>query len=268
MLEKISNLPTPIQILQDPASMIVIGIFFVLMILEELFPGRKLPQIKFWKIKGVLAFIIYFYLSSYLPLIWNDFLAPYQIFDMTFLGNIGGAIVALLIYEFGVYVWHRMMHKSNLLWRVFHQMHHSAERVDSYGAFFFSPMDMIGFTFLTSLSLVVVGGFTPEATIYAIYGATFLAVIQHANIKTPQWMGFVFQRPESHSLHHAKGIHAYNYSDLPLFDIMLGTFNNPKEFSKDTGFYDGASNKISEMVLFKDINNELANTHKEDVLGQ
>jgi sterol desaturase/sphingolipid hydroxylase (fatty acid hydroxylase superfamily) len=135
-------------------------------------------------------------------------------------------------------------------------MHHSAERVDTYGAFFFSPMDMIGFTLLTSLTLVVAGGFTVQATIYAIYGATFLAVIQHANIKTPQWMGYVFQRPESHSVHHARGVHAFNYSDLPLFDIILGTFKNPKEFANETGFYTGASTRIFEMMIFKDINSE------------
>jgi sterol desaturase/sphingolipid hydroxylase (fatty acid hydroxylase superfamily) len=150
------------------------------------------------------------------------------------------------------------MHKSNLLWKVFHQLHHSAERVDVYGTFFFSPMDMIGFTFLTSLALVVVGGFTTEATIYAIYGATFLAVIQHTNIKTPQWMGYIFQRPESHSIHHAKGVHAFNYSDLPLFDIILGTFNNPREFASATGFYTGASSRIVDMLLFRDINSNMA----------
>ena len=256
MLEKLFNLPTPLQIIIDPASIIVISIFFILMIAEELFPGRTLPYIKFWKLKGVSAFIIYFFLSSYLPLIWNETVSNYQIFNLSSLGNIWGAILALLLYEFGVYIWHRAMHKNNVLWRVFHQMHHSAERVDAYGAFFFSPMDMIGFTILTSLAMVWICGFTTQATIYAIYGATFLAVIQHANIKTPQWMGYIFQRPESHSMHHAKGIHAYNYSDLPLFDILLGTFRNPSEFSKETGFYLGASNKISDMILFKDINSE------------
>ena len=255
MIEKILNLPNPIQLLMDPASIIVISIFLVLMMAEELFPGRSLPNIRYWKIKGIVAFIIYFFLSSYLPMFWNDTLSKYQLFKMSFLGDFGGAIVALLMYEFGVYIWHRSMHNSNILWRVFHQMHHSAERVDTYGAFFFSPMDMIGFTFLTSLALVVAGGFTLQATIYAIYGATFLAVIQHANIKTQQWMGYIFQRPESHSVHHAKGIHAYNYSDLPLFDIILGTFNNPKDFANESGFYNGASNRIGEMVIFKDINN-------------
>tara|TARA_B100000965_G_scaffold386184_1_gene388202 strand:+ start:1134 stop:1253 length:120 start_codon:yes stop_codon:yes gene_type:complete len=34
------------------------------------------------------------------------------------------------------------------------QMHHSAEVVDSIGAFYFSPLDMIGFTLLGSISLV------------------------------------------------------------------------------------------------------------------
>lgn len=253
------NLPSPIQILMNPASIIVIIIFAILLIAEELFPGRPLPKIKYWKVKGIFSFVCYFFLSSYLPMFWTETLSRFQLLDFSFLGNLGGAIVALLIYEFGVYIWHRSMHKSNFLWRIFHQMHHSAERVDSYGAFFFSPMDMIGFTLLTSLALVVVGGFTVQATIYAIYCATFLAVIQHANIKTPQWMGYIFQRPESHSVHHAKGVHAYNYSDLPLFDIFLGTFNNPKEFVTETGFYNGASSRIVDMLLFKDINMESEN---------
>jgi len=254
MIEKLVNLPTPIQILVDPASLIVISIFLVLMFAEELFPGRPLPVIKYWRIKGICAFIIYFFVSSYLPLLWNEFLGAYQLMNMSKLGNYWGALVALLIYELGVYVWHKAMHKSDVLWKVFHQMHHSAERVDTYGAFFFSPMDMIGFTFLTSLTMVWVCGFTVQATIYAIYGATFLAVIQHANVNTPQWMGYIFQRPESHSLHHERGVHAYNYSDLPLFDIMFGTFKNPKGFSLDTGFYNGASSRIREMIFFKDIN--------------
>lgn len=257
MLESILNLPTPIQLLIDPVSIIVISIFFALMIAEELFPGRRLPVIRFWKIKGVLAFLIYFFLSSYLPLLWNEFLGKYQLIDMSFLGNYWGALVALLIYELSVYIWHRSMHKNNTLWRVFHQMHHSAERVDTYGAFFFSPMDMIGFTFLTSLAMVWIGGFTAQATIYAIYGATFLAVIQHTNLKTPQWLGYIFQRPESHSLHHEKGVHAHNYSDLPLFDIIFGTFRNPKDFSAETGFYNGASNRITDMITFKDINDKI-----------
>ena len=256
MFNKILQLPTPWQILIDPASIVVISIFLVLMIAEAVIPGRELPTIKYWRLKGIAAFVIYFFISSYLPLIWSDYLSEFRIFDLTFLGDYWGGLIALLVYQFGVYVWHRSMHNNNFLWRVFHQLHHSAERVDTYGTFFFSPMDMIGFTFLTSLAMVWIAGFTVQATIYAIYAATFLAVIQHTNIKTPQWMGYIFQRPESHSFHHAKGVHASNYSDLPLFDIIFKTFRNPKEFAQEAGFYNGASSEIGKMLLFKDINNE------------
>ncbi|MFZ9596452.1 MAG: sterol desaturase family protein [Bdellovibrionia bacterium] len=254
MLEKLMNLPNPVELFMDPASLIVVGIFFLILLLEAVFPARPLPKVRFWKSKGLFSFVIYFYLSSYLPLIWNHSLTQFQLLDLTFLGDLGGAAVALLTYQLGVYLWHRAMHQFQPLWRTFHQLHHSAERFDSYGAFFFSPMDMIGFTFLTSLAWVVLGGFTVQATIYALYGATFLAVIQHANIRTPLWMGYLFQRPESHSLHHARGIHAHNYSDLPVFDILFRTFQNPREFSEKTGFYDGASSRIGDMILFRDIN--------------
>lgn len=42
-------------------------------------------------------------------------------------------------------LWHRTMHRVHWLWRSFHQMHHSAERLDSYRAFYFSPLDTVGF---------------------------------------------------------------------------------------------------------------------------
>lgn len=80
-----------------------------------------------------------------------------------------------------------------------------------------------------------------------------MAFFQHANIKTLQWVGYIVQRPESHPIHHGRGIHKYNYSDLPLIDIIFGTFKNPKNYQKETGFYDGASNRILDMLLFKDV---------------
>lgn len=253
----ILQLPTPFDLIFDPISYLVFGMYGGLMLWEALFPARKLPHVKFWKVRGMIAFVFFFYLSSYLPLIWDGYLAEYQVFNLRNLGTFWGAIVGMLIYELGVYAWHRSMHHSDALWKIFHQMHHSAERLDSYGAFYFSPMDMIGFTFLGSLCLVVLAGFTPEATTLIILGTTFLSIFQHSNIKTPVWLGYLIQRPEAHALHHAKGIHAYNYSDISLFDILFGTFKNPKGYRHETGFYHGASAKVKEMLLFKDVSKEV-----------
>ena len=145
------------------------------------------------------------------------------------------------------------MHRSDVLWRTFHQMHHSAERLDTFGAFWFSPLDMIGWTALFSLCLTLGVGLTPEATTLVMYTTTFLSVFQHGNIRTPRWLGYIVQRPESHSRQHARGVHAGNYSDLPVFDLLFGTFHNPQDFAADNGFYQGASTRIAEMLSFRDV---------------
>ncbi len=249
-------MPTPLEILLDPVSLIVIAIFFALMLWEELFPARKLPKVKYWKLKGIISFAVYFYLSSYLPLVTDPFLVKYQLFDLSGIGTFWGFMVGLFVYEFGLYVWHRAMHKSDFLWRVFHQMHHSAERLDVAGAFYFSLMDMIGLTLIGSLSLAFIVGISPQAITVFLLFTVLLGVFQHANIKTPRWLGYIIQRPESHTYHHAKGIHEHNYGDIVIFDQIFGTFVNPKGFEYETGFYDGASSKIFEMLTFQDVNKE------------
>lgn len=245
-------MPTPLQILLDPISLTVLGLYAALMLLEALFPARRLPPIKGWKTRALIVFVCYFFLSSYLPLLWNDALVPYRLFDLEGLNPFASALIGVLIYELLVYVWHRTMHRVHWLWCSFHQMHHSAERVDSFGAFYFSPLDTVGFTFLGSITLTVVG-LSAQAVTYFLYATMFLAIVQHINVRTPQWLGYIVQRPESHSIHHARGIHQYNYSDLPLFDILFGTFRNPKEFASESGFYDGASAKLPQILAFKDI---------------
>jgi sterol desaturase/sphingolipid hydroxylase (fatty acid hydroxylase superfamily) len=246
-------MPMPLQILLDPISLTVLGLYGVLIVLEALFPARPLPAVKGWRTRALIVFALYFYGSSYLPLLWGDALAKYQLFNLEALNPLVGAGIGVLVYELLVYIWHRTMHRVHWIWRSFHQMHHSIERVDSYGAFYFSPLDIVGFTFLTSFTLTVAIGLSAQAVTYFLYATMFLAVIQHTNIRTPQWLGYIVQRPESHSVHHGRGIHHYNYSDLPLFDILFGTFRNPKEFVSESGFFDGASAKIPQILMFRDI---------------
>lgn len=258
-------MPTPIEILLDPISLTILALYVMLMLWEAIAPGRKLPHVKGWWIKGLTTFTAFFYLSTYLPLIWDRYLEPFQFFDLKHIGFVTGSLVGILVYELGVYVWHRGMHASSFLWRVFHQMHHSAERIDTFGAFYFSPMDMIGWTALSSLCLTLFVGISPDAITVTILITTFFGIFQHANVKTPHWLGYIVQRPESHSIHHGKGIHRYNYSDLPVFDIAFGTFKNPIAFQTETGFYPGASSRIADMLLFRkiDADNEEANTQVE-----
>ena len=253
-------MPSPLDLLRDPISLTVFAVYGALIFWEALFPARRLPRAAFWRTRGLGAFAVFFLLSSYLPLLWSETLLRFQLFDLTALPTWAGTLVGLLVYEAGVYVWHRSMHGSAVLWRGLHQMHHSAERLDTYGAFWFGPLDMVGWTALSSLCLTLVVGLSPQATTIVLYITTFLSVFQHANIRTPRWLGYVVQRPESHSVHHQRGVHAFNYSDLPVFDLVFGTFRNPASHAPEQGFWDGASTQVAGMLAFRDISRRVAGT--------
>ena len=245
-------MPTPLEILLDPISLCVLALYAGLMLLEFLSPGRKLPKVRGWIPRCLASFAVYFYLSSYLPLLWDSSLAGLRLFDLTEVNPYAAGLVAVLVYEFALYGWHRLMHSSDTLFRVFHQMHHSAERLDTYGAFYFSPMDMAGFTLLGSLSLALIG-INPAASTVFLFATLFLGIFQHTNIQTPRWLGYLIQRPESHSVHHERGLHYYNFSDLPVFDLLFGTFRNPARYERENGFYHGASARVGEMLVFRDV---------------
>ena len=176
--------------------------------------------------------------------------------DLSHLGALPGALVGLLVYEGVLYLWHRSLHESDVLFRGLHQMHHSAERVDTFGAFYFSPLDMAGFTSTGSLSLALLVGLSPEAVTVFLFATLFLGIFQHMNVATPHWLGYLIQRPESHALHHARGVHYYNFSDLPVFDMLGGTFRNPEGFSQKAGFYDGASSRVADMLIWRDVSTD------------
>lgn len=256
-----SELPHPIDIVLDPVSLVAIGIYLILIAWEFAFPARSLPQVRAWQVKGLLGFGAYFFLSSYLPLLWDASMSAYQLFDLSashLALQVAGAILA---YEVIAYAYHQALHSSDLLWRVFHQMHHSAERLDTFGAFWFNPLDAIGFTLMGSLAMVLVVGISPQAATIALLFLFFCAVFQHSNIKTPRWLGYFIQRPESHSYHHGQGLHRHNYADLPIIDIIFGTFRNPKDFYQ-TGFYQGASSRVWEMLTFRRVD-EVTKTKPE-----
>ena len=64
-------------------------------------------------------------------------------------------------------------------------------------------------------------------------------------------LDYFIQRPESHSYHHERGVHARNYGDLPVFDMIFGTFHNPREFVGEVGFFEGSSRKVGPMLIGK-----------------
>jgi sterol desaturase/sphingolipid hydroxylase (fatty acid hydroxylase superfamily) len=234
------------------------GLFVAFILTERLLRARPLPRVSWWRSKSVASFMVTALIGTFAPLLWTDFVIAHRLMNMERLGIFGGTVVAFAATQLVSYGWHRLMHNVPFLWRWFHQMHHSAERIDVYGGVYFHPNDILAFTFIQTVVPFFVVGVRPEAAIISGMVGLFYALFQHANVKTPRWLGYVIQRPESHSVHHGRGVHAYNYADLPLWDLVFGTFKNPEHFEVEAGFYDGASSRIGEMLIGRDVSTPVA----------
>lgn len=225
------------------------------LIIDLLFPPPAGRRSRWWRTRAAAVTAVSFWLSLTLGQLYGQWLGDFRLLDGSVLGSAGGAIAGVLVYEFFHYWYHRSAHRFNWLWRIGHQMHHSAESLDAWGAYYLHPLDAAVFASLPSLLLFPVLGLAPEAGAWAAAFITFCGVFQHAHVRTPAWLGYLIQRPESHAIHHARGVHAYNYADLPLWDIVFGTFRNAPAGSERPaqGFYDGASARVWEMLTFRDV---------------
>lgn len=105
-----------------------------------------------------------------------------------------GGLAELFITSFVFYWWHRATHASDLLWRVFHQLHHSARRIEVLTSFYAHPLDSCAAMLLSVISSYWVLGASPAAAAVALGLTAAFDLFTHADIRTPRWLGYVLQR--------------------------------------------------------------------------
>lgn len=229
------------------------AMYFLFAIFDYVSPARPQPDKKLWRTRGIVGFALYYAIAFTAPLMWDGLLAQHTLFDASAIPFWGQVAGGYLLFNLGMYLWHRTMHGSNFLWRHLHQTHHSAERLDIWGAYWFHPIDMAGWALLGSLVLVGVFGISGEAGIVINLVGSFMAMFTHANINTPHWLGYFVARPEMHAVHHERGVHRYNYADLPWFDMVFGTYRNPRKAPSKAGIVDGGSDRIGDLLIGRSI---------------
>lgn len=240
----------------ETIGIITIALIPAFMLLDLVLQSRTYRKPRLWRLRALAITVAIFFFTGEVAALWGNLLEGYSVFNLGGLGIAGGAVAGIVVYELLHYWYHRLAHQWNWLWRAGHQMHHSAESLDAFGAYYLHPVDAAMFTTIGSLVFFPLLGLATEAGVIAALFLTFNAMFQHANIKTPHWLGYVIQRPESHAIHHGKNIHRHNYSDLPLWDMVFGTFVNPRAGEVDdlaVGFYQGASARIPEMLIGRDV---------------
>jgi sterol desaturase/sphingolipid hydroxylase (fatty acid hydroxylase superfamily) len=222
--------------------------------LELVWRARRYDAPRGWRLRALAVSLAVFGVSLGAGRVWGALLPQWSLVDGAALGTWVGAAIGILVYELVHYWYHRAAHRWNWLWRLGHQVHHSAESVDAFGAYYLHPLDAVLFTTWAVLVFFPLLGLSPEAGAIASAFLAFNAAFQHANIRTPRWLGYLVQRPESHGVHHGRGVHRYNYSDLPLWDMVFGTFRNPgaRETPVSAGFYRGGSERLAAMLAFRE----------------
>jgi sterol desaturase/sphingolipid hydroxylase (fatty acid hydroxylase superfamily) len=239
----------------DILGWIGLGLIPAFMVLDLLWQPRRFDAPRHYRVRGLLVTIAVLAVSIGITLFWGTLFEGHSLLDGSRLGIGGGAFVGILVYELVHYLYHRSAHRHDWLWLAAHQMHHSTEKLDAFGANYLHPVDVFFFTTWSSLVFFPVLGLAPEAGAIAALWLAFCAMFQHANIRTPRWLGYFIQRPESHLVHHARDQHQHNYANLPLWDIVFGTFSNPRRDEEPgfTGFYSGASARIIDMLQARDV---------------
>jgi sterol desaturase/sphingolipid hydroxylase (fatty acid hydroxylase superfamily) len=233
------------------------GILAGCFVLERLVPGWRLPAVRTWPLRVIAVNVVQLGVVLVAGVTWERWLSGASVFHLSrHLGPWAGGFAAYFVATFVFYWWHRWRHKSDLLWRLFHQIHHSPQRLEVITSFYKHPLEMIVNSIIGSLLVYSLLGLSLEAG--AVY--TFFTAVgeffYHTNVRTPRWVGYVFQRPEMHRTHHEHGRHRNNYGDFVWWDMLFGTYENPAAFRSTCGFDADKEERLGEMVAFRDVHRD------------
>jgi sterol desaturase/sphingolipid hydroxylase (fatty acid hydroxylase superfamily) len=232
----------------------IFGVGIACMVIERLLPGWPLPKVRSWPVRVIAINAVQLGVVLIAGVTWERWMAGQSVFTLpATLSPLAGGMLAYFIATFIFYWWHRWRHENSMLWRLFHQIHHSPQRLEVMTSFYKHPLEMVVNTLIGSVLVYGVLGLSLEAA--AIYTAcTALGeFFYHTNIKTPPWVGYLFQRPEMHRIHHQHGRHRNNYGDIVWWDMLFGTYENPAEISLRCGFDDDKEQRLTDMLAFRDV---------------
>jgi sterol desaturase/sphingolipid hydroxylase (fatty acid hydroxylase superfamily) len=228
-------------------------------IAEWFWPALELPRVRAWWPRVVLVNTIQLGLTIVVGHAWHRWVGEKSFLDLRdHFSPWSSALIAYFLSTFVYYWWHRLRHESVFFWRLCHQLHHSPRRLEIVTSFYKHPVEIMLNAFLSSALVYALLGCSVEAgAIYTLLTAV-AEFFYHWNIRTPYWLGFLVQRPESHRLHHQYRNHTNNFADLPIWDWLFGTFKNPRGSGGRCGFDAWREERFEDMLAFRDVNSAAA----------
>jgi len=221
--------------------------------LEHRVPAHELEPEPEWYVRALLVNAAQLLVFLGVGRLWEGWDERWSLHLMPGAPPFAGACAAYFVFTFAIYWWHRARHASPLLWRVFHQLHHSPKRIQTLTAYYIHPLDMVVGLTIGNVILFPLLGLGVEAAAWYTLITGVAGFFIHANIRVPRAVGYVFQTPEMHRLHHKRGHHAHNYSDIVWWDMLFGTYANPREDIEACGFDDSSERKVLSLLLGREL---------------
>jgi sterol desaturase/sphingolipid hydroxylase (fatty acid hydroxylase superfamily) len=232
---------------------VVVGLGVLMLCVERLAPGRAWPRVSGWWIRAIVLNVVQAGVVWLAGIAWDRWMQRHRPWSADGLGLVGGALVGYVAVTFVYYWWHRWRHEVPFLWRWLHQLHHSPQRIEVITSFYKHPVEIAVNGLLSSAILYLGVGLAPDAAALAIFLTGAAELFYHWNVRTPWWLGFVMQRPESHCVHHQAGLHSFNFADVPLWDWMFGTLRNPRAWESRCGFDPERERRLGDMLRGRDV---------------
>lgn len=145
-------------------------------------------------------------------------------------------VVALVLYDFGTFAAHVLVHHYDFLWRL-HKVHHSSPVLDWLATTRAHGLEHLARGIPVQAALFALGvPVSAIATAIAIYAA--FATLGHSNLRIDlAWLEWLFVTPRLHHLHHAPETTQRNFGTVftiwdRLFDRLTIGSADPGECRK------------------------------------
>ena len=232
----------------------ILAIFVACFVLERLKPGWQLPAVPGWWMRVLLVNGVQLCVVVLAGFTWERWLSGASLFELSAIVDswIGG-VVAYVIATFVFYWWHRARHEVDWLWIGFHQIHHSPQRLEVITSFYKHPGEMVVNSIIGSVLVYALLGLSAEAGAVYTLCTALGEFFYHTNMRTPRWIGWFFQRPEMHRIHHQHGRHLNNYGDIVWWDMLFGTYENPPTWNDRCGFDHATEQRLLDMLRYRDV---------------
>lgn len=221
---------------------------------ERWWPANGLPRVRAWWGRIILVNSVQLGVVMVAGVTWDRWFQGGSLISLRdHLDPFQAGFTAYVVSTFIYYWWHRLRHESKWFWLLCHQIHHSPRRIEILTSFYKHPVEILLNSALSSAIVYLLLGCSVEAAAFYTFLTAVAEFFYHWNIRTPGWVGFLVQRPESHRIHHQYHVHTHNFADLPVWDMLFGTFRNARRSPARCGFDDWREDRFDDMLAFRDI---------------